>query len=203
MENRSFALEGGFADPVLDPQSIFRAVMNAMAEPGTCQQVDGLANPPAPMTPASGAVALTLCDHDTSVWLDPDLNTVDIRAWIQFQTGAATIDDPAQASFAFIGNASAMPNLSEFGAGSQEYPDRSTTLVLQVTSLEGGSRLTLSGPGIAGEARLAPATLPRDFLSQWEENRAHFPRGVDMILVAPDAVACLPRTTRISMPLEA
>ena len=48
------------------------------------------------------------------------------------------------------------------------------------------------------EARpIAPAPLPRHFVEQWKQNRARFPRGVDLVLAAPEGIACLPRTTRI------
>ena len=40
--------------------------------------------------------------------------------------------------------------------------------------------------------------VPRHFVAQWKQNRARFPRGVDLILAAPDGIACLPRTTRIT-----
>ncbi len=39
--------------------------------------------------------------------------------------------------------------------------------------------------------------MPGDFLAQWARNRAGFPLGVDLILVAGDRIACLPRSTRI------
>ena len=39
--------------------------------------------------------------------------------------------------------------------------------------------------------------MPRHFVEQWKQNISRFPRGVDIILAAPDGVACLPRTTRI------
>ena len=39
--------------------------------------------------------------------------------------------------------------------------------------------------------------MPRHFVEQWKQNGQRFPRGVDIILAAPDSIACLPRTTRI------
>ena len=33
----SIAIEGGFQKPVFDAQTVFRAIMQAMAEPGTTQ----------------------------------------------------------------------------------------------------------------------------------------------------------------------
>ena len=90
-----------------------------------------------------------------------------------------------------------MPPLSGFALGTPEYPDRSTTLILQVETLADGRALTLSGPGIRETRGIAPQPLPGHFEMQWRENNALYPRGVDIILAAPDAVACLPRTTRI------
>ena len=60
-----------------------------------------------------------------------------------------------------------------------------------------GAPLHLEGPGIEKSATIAPTPLPRHFVEQWKQNGARFPRRVDVILAAPGAVACLPRTTRI------
>lgn len=191
-------VEGGFSTPVLDAQGAFRALMDAMARPGTVRALDAAVRPPAPLLASAGAVALTLCDHDTPVWLDPALRETDaVAAWLGFHAGAALAHTPADAHFAFAADPAALIALDNFAQGTQDYPDRSTTLVLQLDTLEDGMPLLLEGPGIETAARIAPAPLPRHFVEQWRQNNARFPRGVDLILAAPGRVACLPRTTRI------
>ncbi|MDX8539587.1 phosphonate C-P lyase system protein PhnH [Mesorhizobium abyssinicae] len=192
------AIEGGFADPVFNAQTVFRAVMDAMARPGSVQPLPGLARPPAPLSVTSGAVALTLCDNDTPLWLDPALQAeASVRSWLGFHTGAPLANTPADAHFAIIARPAEMMALDGFSQGTQEYPDRSTTLILVVSGLASGVPLLLEGPGIEKMAMLAPAEMPRHFIEQWKQNSQRFPRGVDIILAAPDGVACLPRTTRI------
>ena len=48
-------------------------LMDGMARPGTIRAVAPAVAPPAPLGMAAGAIALTLCDHDTPVWLTPAL----------------------------------------------------------------------------------------------------------------------------------
>ena len=191
-------ITGGFSDPVFDAQAIFRAVMDAMARPGTVQPAKALAQPPQPLSPVAAAVALTLCDHDTPLWLDPTLKQAGaVASWLGFHTGAPLANTPADAHFAVVAEPAGLIAFENFAQGTQEYPDRSTTLILQVASLSTGDRLLLEGPGIDGTAAIAPAPLPRHFVEQWKQNRARFPRGVDLVLAAPEGIACLPRTTRI------
>ncbi len=203
MNAATIALEGGFPDPVFDAQATFRAVMNAMAEPGTRRLIEATAMPPFPFSPTAGALALTLCDQDIAIWLDAPLSTEAVIAWLRYQTGATIVDDPAQAQFAFVADPSSMPNLDAFAEGSQDYPDRSTTLVLIVDALDGGEPLVLEGPGIEQRSSLAPSAIPGEFPSQWRDNGARFPRGVDLVFAARHELACLPRTTRILEPAEA
>ena len=190
-------IDGGFAAPVFNAQTVFRAVMDAMARPGTVQQVAGLAQPPAPLAATAGAVALTLCDHDSPLWLDAGLQVSAAKSWLAFHTGAPLAATPADAHFALVANPASLISLENFAQGTQEYPDRSTTLILQVDSLTDGTPLHLEGPGIETTDSIAPTPLPRHFVEQWKQNGARFPRGVDVILAAPGAVACLPRTVRI------
>ena len=63
-------LPAGFADKVLSAQSTFRSVMDAMARPGTIQRIAVAAGTPSPLMRGAAAIALTLFDHDTPVWLD-------------------------------------------------------------------------------------------------------------------------------------
>lgn len=192
------SIDGGFADPVFNAQTVFRAIMDAMARPGSIQALPQLAHPPAPLTGTAGAAALALCDNDTPVWLDPPLQTeASVKAWLGFHTGAPLANTPADAHFALIANPAEMVALDGFSQGTQEYPDRSTTLILLVGNLTSGPSLLLTGPGIEKAAMIAPTGMPRHFVEQWKQNNQRFPRGVDIILAAPGGLACLPRTTRI------
>ena len=194
----SEALEAGFADPVLGAQSTFRAVMDALARPGTAQTVDFPAAPPKPLTAELAAVALTLFDHDTPVWLDPALMESDaVCTWLAFHTGAPVTTEPADAAFALVTAADLLPAIERFAQGSDEYPDRSTTIVLAAPTLDGGHALSLRGPGIEESAVIAPTGLPADFVAQYAQNRARFPRGVDLLLTTPGKVLGLPRSTRV------
>lgn len=196
---QSLVVDGGFAEPVVEAQRSFRALMDALANPGTIQKLDFELMPPAPLSRELAAVALTLGDHDTPIWLDPVLAEADaVVAWLRFHTGAPIVADPAEAHFALAADAAAVPAFAHFAAGSDEYPDRSTTLVLAISSLVDGERLTLKGPGIKGQTNASLSGLPPDFVAQWEQNRELFPRGVDLLLVADGQVLGLPRTTRVS-----
>lgn len=191
-------IAGGFAEPVLNSQLVFSAVMMALSRPGSLIPLAALAGAPAPMTAEMAAVALTLCDHDSPVWLDPALAAVPAVAdWLRFHTGAPLVVDPAQAMFALVADPAHLPPLAAFAPGTDAYPDRSATLVLSLATLTEGPALTLTGPGIRDTARLHPAPLPTGFFDDWQANGTLFPRGVDLVLVAPGRLAALPRTTRI------
>src|SRR5262249_8476737 len=169
------AVAAGFDEPVLAAQSTFRNVMDAMARPGTVRRLAGIPTP-APLSPAAGAIALTLLDYETPFWLDAPLAAApEVARWIAFHTGARLTADPAPAAFAFVPDPAAAPPLESFAQGSLEYPDRSTSLVLQVAQLGEGDGMILRGPGVAGARRLAAAPLPADFLTQLADNRAQFP----------------------------
>jgi alpha-D-ribose 1-methylphosphonate 5-triphosphate synthase subunit PhnH len=189
----------GIGSAVLAAQSTFRKVMDATARPGSIQAIGAVAGTPALLAPAAAAIALTLFDHDTPVWLDGPLTaSADVAAWLRFQTGCPVVADPGQSAFALARDAMALPPFDSFALGTPDFPDRSTTLILQLPTLTGGAELSLSGPGIRGSASLRPAGLPEDFVARHAENRALFPRGVDLLLVAGNDVAALPRTTIVT-----
>jgi alpha-D-ribose 1-methylphosphonate 5-triphosphate synthase subunit PhnH len=191
-------LPAGFADKVLSAQSTFRSVMDAMARPGTVQRIAAVAGAPAPMMHGTAAIALTLFDHDTPLWLDPRMaETSDVAKWLKFHTSAPVIADSSICSFALIGDAGELPPLDRFSFGSNEYPDRSTTLILQVESLTQGPTLELRGPGIDGTAVLRAAIRPADLVERLQINQTLFPRGIDVVLVADDSIVAIPRTTRL------
>ena len=191
-------LPAGFADKVLSAQSTFRSVMDAMARPGSVQRIAATAGTPAALMRGTAAIALTLFDHDTPVWLDAWMSkTSDVAKWLKFHTSAPVIADSSISSFALIGDPENLPALDRFAFGSNEYPDRSTTLILQVDSLSQGPAYQLRGPGIDGVSTL-PATIePRDLFARLAINATLFPRGIDVVLVDDASIVALPRTTRL------
>jgi alpha-D-ribose 1-methylphosphonate 5-triphosphate synthase subunit PhnH len=192
----NLVLDGGFADPVMQAQRGFRAMMDALANPGTVQDLALGLTPPAPLSPELAAVLLTLCDHDTAVWLDAMLATEAVTNWLRFHIGSPLTTAPQEAAFAALSRGGSL-QLNNFSLGTDLYPDRSTTLAVALEALSGGETLVLKGPGIEHSIEISPIGLPADFLEQWAENGAQFPRGVDLLLVADGAVIGLPRTTRI------
>jgi alpha-D-ribose 1-methylphosphonate 5-triphosphate synthase subunit PhnH len=191
-------LPAGFADKVLSAQSTFRSVMDAMARPGSVQRILSGSGTPAAMMRGAAAIALTLFDHDTPIWLDPAMSaTTDVSKWLKFHTSAPVIADSSIASFALVGDPANLPPLDRFAFGSNEYPDRSTTLILQVGSLTQGTVFELRGPGIDGTAILRAEIEPHDLFGRLAVNSALFPRGIDVVLVHDDAIVAIPRTTRL------
>jgi alpha-D-ribose 1-methylphosphonate 5-triphosphate synthase subunit PhnH len=191
-------LPAGFADRVMSAQSTFRSVMDAMARPGSVQRIRASAGTPAPMMHGTAAIALTLFDHDTPVWLDAAMSAIpDVAKWLKFHTSAPVVTDASASSFAVIGDPQSLPPLERFALGSSEYPDRSTTLILQVDSLASGPALELTGPGIDGTAVLQ-AAIPANLFERLAINANLFPRGIDVVLVHDDAIVAIPRTTRLA-----
>jgi alpha-D-ribose 1-methylphosphonate 5-triphosphate synthase subunit PhnH len=133
-------LPPGFADKVLSAQSTFRSVMDAMARPGSVQRIVPMAGTPGMMMRGTAAIALTLFDHDTPLWLDARLSeSSDVTKRLKFHTG----------------------------------------------------------PGIDGVATLQASIKPFDLFERLRMNEVLFPRGIDVVLVADDAVVAIPRTIRV------
>lgn len=195
MQNPVF--DGGFADPVFASQDIFRAVMDAISRPGTVIDLGRRAIGPSPLSAAASAILLTLADYDTPVWFEAASEAHDAAAWLTFQTGAPVAQEQAKAGFVVLSEVSATAQWQNFARGTMDYPDRSATLLLPVSSLYGGASLKLSGPGIETTATIAPAGLPEDFVEVMKANAASYPLGFDLILVCDAEAIALPRTTRI------
>ena len=188
-----------FLDSVMAAQSTFRAVLDATARPGTIVRLGEPSNAPPPLGAAAGAVALTLCDQDTPVWLDPYLRSSSaLIDWLRFHSGARVIDDPHAATFAFVGATQELPPLDQFNPGTAEYPDRSTTIILEVQSFEHGPSYVLAGPGIAGERTIRVSALPADMTERLAANRRLFPCGIDLLLATDTDIMALPRSVRLT-----
>jgi alpha-D-ribose 1-methylphosphonate 5-triphosphate synthase subunit PhnH len=188
-------LAPGFADPVRDSTHAFRAVMDAMANPGTVQRL-GFALPAfAGVESAAIAALLTLADGETPVWLSTDLDA-GLAPYLRFHCGCPIVGEAKRATFALIGRGADAAQAFDCEVGSDEYPDRSATVLIQVAALDGGAEVTLHGPGIKDTRRIAPK-LPAAFWDGWRRNAGLYPRGVDVLLVCGQDVIGLPRSSQI------
>jgi alpha-D-ribose 1-methylphosphonate 5-triphosphate synthase subunit PhnH len=193
-------LSTGFADGVVSAHSTFRSVMDAMARPGSVQKIVAAVGTPWPLMPGTAAIALTLFDHDTPIWLDRRMSeTPEVANWLKFHSGAPVVTDPSVCGFAVVVDGATLPDLERFSFGTAEYPDRSTTLILQVESLTQGCAYELRGPGINGAVVLRAKTEPKDLFERLAVNATLFPRGIDVVLVSDDEIVAIPRTTRLAV----
>jgi len=182
----SDALTGGFADAPVQSARAFRAVLDAMARPGTVHAVTG-ARPPAPLSVAGGVALLVLADGTTPVHLAGAADTRAVRDWVTFHIGAPLVG--AEAAVFAVGRWGDMHPVTRFAAGLPDYPDRSATLIVELDRLDTtGPRLT--GPGIRDTAHLS---LPE--AAAFRANRARFPLGFDCLFTCGDRLAGLPRST--------
>jgi alpha-D-ribose 1-methylphosphonate 5-triphosphate synthase subunit PhnH len=164
-------------------QSAFRALMDAMARPGEIRTLDSIAAP-APLAPATAALVQSLADYESPLWLDPAFAAIPAVAdWIRFHTGAPIVAAPGDAVFALIADPRVLPEFAVFAQGTEEYPDRSTTVIVQVERFAGPA-LVLKGPGIKTVRAVAAEPLPSNFPQRLQDNRGLFPRGIDLVLVA-------------------
>ncbi len=129
----------GFADPVGQAQQAFRAVLDAMARPGEVRQVPAPDGLPDGWSPALAALALTLFDQETPVWLDTAASGA--AAYLRFHCGCPMVEEPEKAAFAVITDPETLLPIHAFGIGDPLYPERSATLVLQMEELAGGAAL--------------------------------------------------------------
>lgn len=197
-------LSGGFADPVHEAQAAFRTIMDAMARPGRPRRFALAVTPPAPLTRELAAFALTLLDHETTLWLAPPLRDLaEVRSWLAFHTGAPVAAEPGEADFALASDPRGLPPPSAFRRGTAEYPDLGATVAVQVPGFAGGDAVRLTGPGIETETVFAPEGLPGGWWRELLSLRPAYPLGIDVVFLAPGEIAGLPRATRIEILEEA
>lgn len=172
-------------------QQAFRAVLDGFARPGTL----------VPAQQSSAVLMFLSAVLDESVSLADPLGLVgtDARRLLLAPTAPQ-----AQARFVLLDgrrppDAGFQPTL-----GTLESPELSATLVLTVdalsdasTSADAAVALQLQGPGVPGTRVLAVSGLHPDWLARRAAWVGAYPMGVDIVLAAPDAMAALPRTTRI------
>jgi alpha-D-ribose 1-methylphosphonate 5-triphosphate synthase subunit PhnH len=181
-------------------QADFRALLAALAEPGTLTTI----TPPAGV-PAALAVAAGLADVEVPVCVLTGAGTEHWTQALQLATSAPS----ARLEDARMIVALRSPSVDEVAAlprGDALHPELGARLILTVAGLTvaedtgTGTVLALAGPGVPGSRRIRVSGPPSEVFHALAAVNTAFPAGVDTFLVAADGtVAGLPRSTRISI----
>ena len=187
-----------YSAAALESSRNFRVLLDAMAKPGHVFELSPSLDAIGPVFATTLMVAQTLFDFQTTGWLALELNNDAVRRYLKFHTGVPLVDHLAEAAFAVVSAKHKVPPLTQFGQGTHEYPDRSTTLIIQVEGFAADDVL-LSGPGLKQPINLGAKNLPQEFWHEMKANHQSYPLGVDVIFVSVNAIACCPRSTRIAL----
>lgn len=156
---------------VFDTQRCFRAVLDAMSEPGTVRQLGG----------GLPLVLATLVDHEVRV---------------------AEAGDPhwSEADFVVVHGGSSGGRLADVRQGTLADPAAGATALYDVDAVGSGPiAVVLTGPGVGPAPRTLRLTgLAAEEIDLFQQTRAGYPCGVDVILVDPAGrCAALPRSTAL------
>ena len=191
-------LTPGLADPAHDAQQLFRAILDATSHPGRIVSLPAAPAGPGALSAAATAYLLTLADRDTPVWLASEFDRPEVRDFLRFHAGAPIVAPRADAVFAVLASGTPQP-LEGFNLGTDAYPDRSATLIVEVADLRVGRR----GSGVARAstaARLSPLRVsPTISGKSGPPTTACFPCGVDIVFTAGTELCALPRSVAVEV----
>ena len=197
----------GFNDISLGSQSVFRAALEALSYPGRPVELEVTFEAPKASHASASGLLLALLEPGSLLWLSPSLVHTDAATWIVFHTDCKITPHQHEADFAWIKHWDELPALEGFALGTDEYPDHSTTCVLDLadpnTTTIATPSIMLTGPGIVNTSTIellaATPAQAEGFAEQWAKNYASFPRGVDLFFATSTGLIGLPRTTRIQI----
>lgn len=164
-------------------QRVFRKLLNAMAFPGSVQELEG---------GCLNSLLDTLLDRWVSFWCDESLVSLCL------QTGAvpSSLED---ADFV-ISSYSLVGKIERLKRGKPEYPDRSATVIRLVESLDEGMSVRLRGPGIKDYAFIRVKGMQVEEFLELSKVNSFFPLGVDLILLDRDCRLCaVPRSVKLEV----
>ena len=189
-------LAPGLADPSHEAQRLFRSVLDAFSHPGRVVELRDAPVGPGTLSPAAAAFLLTFADRETPLWLEAGVDKQEVRDFLRFHAGAPLVHAREAATFAVIIAGGGEP-FAGFAIGTDTYPDRAATLVIEVPALEGGRATIWRGPGIDGEIQVAIDGLGDGFWPAWTANHALFPCGVDLVFASGSRLIALPRSVAV------
>lgn len=182
----------GFDDRVPASQHTFRVILDAMEHPGQLFTIRE--NPYAPdvFNSATAAACLTLLDSEKALWTDIDWESPAI-SWLQFGCGSCIVTEPSMANFSIITKPATMPSLNYFRIDRYEYPEKATTMVVQVNDILPAPDNNFSTIIRDKTVRLEFKGVTESFWYQWQQLSQLYPSGIDIFFTCDDVLTALPK----------
>ena len=196
-------IPAGFGNEHQSSQQIFRSALKALSYPGRLVDVHHDACTPEGTNTVIAGMLLALLDSETSLWCSNSNHMYLATEWLKFHTDCVVFETPGQADFLWIDHIQDLPNLENLKRGTDQYPDRSATCIINVPNLseKSSSFYQLRGPGIESQKNFTlNGWLEKDhhiFLEFWNKNTKYFPCGVDVYMSDGFHLLGLPRTTQL------
>jgi alpha-D-ribose 1-methylphosphonate 5-triphosphate synthase subunit PhnH len=188
--------------PLLPPtvareQRAFRALLNAMARPGTVATVAH--HPHGGRRAVAVALLEALLDHEVTFAVVPEQAEV-IETLLRL-TGSR-LAPPEEANYLLAEGDGIAHALRVATTGTPEYPDQGGMVfatISRVSATAGGApALVLAGPGIDGRRTVWIDGFTDECRRLFTDKNGDLPLGIDLVLAAPDGrFTCLSRYTRI------
>lgn len=190
--------------PVLTPragreQRTFRALLEAMARPGTVARA--VHHPQAGHLAPAVSLLESVLDHEMTFAVVPE--QADLIDTLLRLTGSY-VAAPIVADYLLCEGGGILRALHDAKEGASEFPDKSATLVAVAASVSAepgrGLPLRLAGPGIKDTRTVWVDGFSQECREMFVERNGDLPTGIDLVLVDLDgAFTCLTRYTRLLM----
>ncbi len=188
-------------DEVFDAQAHFRILLDSMARPGSINTLDTKnLSVPDGLNAASAFIAFALLNSDVTFHLNNKNETVE--QYLKTNTFSQA-GNSMDANFIFLSGKDAADIIFQTSVGEPEYPEKSTTLIIDVASIqdhkqEDSLAIEVSGPGVKDTQTCFIQGLNKAILEALKEQNAEYPLGIDTIVTDQHGrLLCFPRTSRL------
>jgi len=165
---------------VYDSQKVYRLILEAMSNPGHIVNIQEYADKLYGGYPAFLAVAMTLLDNEVSFHVCGNRPLADE---IESLTLASNVNIE-EADYIFAGNSSVIECAIENAkCGALADPHKSATVIIQNNGIS-ALCLTLSGPGIDGQAEVMVTQTVKDAIAMRDAQNYEYPQGIDLLFIS-------------------
>lgn len=185
-------------DFVHDSQKVFRAVLNALSNPGRVYDINAQTKKFKDDFGALSAVGATFLDNEVSMYVEKNPK-------LELQMHHLTLCRPVKycnADYIFLSSEMNYGSIREMmkncKKGTYADPQQSATFIVLCDHFNEETEVTLSGPGVKDEMTVAVRKYIRNILLARQVMEIEYPLGIDLVFVSKDGqVQAYPRLCKM------